>query len=757
MPDPSPAPAPVEPAPTPGAAWARAAVPYLAAALVALTLVPCLVPLIPQVAFDLDPRAGLSVSGGATGLTAAGLAWWAAGLALVSASALAAALIAGARPQAGMLLLTAGGAAAIIWHLGDSIEDALHGAAWLAALAAAAAWLHLGRFAAARRWAAAVLLGVAPLWALDAGREVWVEHPHTLAFFAEHKAELLAARGLEPGSGAAELYTRRLSFNDATGAVGFSNVFASLGGAAGVLAVAAGATWLRRRRWAAAGAAALGAVGAGLVVALTHSKGAPGALLVTAAAAVAVAGVRRWGGRAAPALAAAAGPLAVLAVLAAIALRLAVGEPAPPPDGFVPGADVAGERSLLFRGHYAAAAARIAGAHPLAGSGVRGFADLYPQVKPPLNPESVTSAHGLVADAVAMLGLGGWAVVGLLGVALARAGRARLRCDGGEAPPADPASTASPGLRPAVLAGLLLFGIALPVQIAVLSPGAAWGWLLGIGLFAAVVAAVARPGAPEVPAAAWWAVAVFVAVHGQVEMTFFQPASVVLMATLVAVAAAVPGLERPPTRGAWRRGVVAAVAPLAVLALAVLLAVHAARVTAHDAAMTGAAAALRRGEPALAVERLAAAQDAAGLDRTALSWRVRLHALERPGGPAGRSLAEARGWLDAAERGVAVRGGWFARQRAALADAVAAGPAVIADARSTARDLWAAAAALQPHHVAVALGHADAAVRAGDPAESVAALYARVLTLRENGYLDAADPLTPAQLDRARARAGAAD
>ena len=746
-------------APNPGAAWAHAAVPFLGAALMALALVPCLVPLIVQVAFDTDPRTQMLDTAAATGMPPGGLGWWAAGTALLASVSLAVAAAAGARLRPLLLLLVAAGVVGVGWHLRKTVEDGRHGAAWLAALSLAAAWLHLGQHAAARRWAGAVLLGVAPLWAIDALLYAWVGHPQDLAFFAQHRDELLAGRGFEPGSAAAVLFERRLSFSDATGPVGFSNVFASMAGAACVLGFASAVVWLRRACWPAAAGAALSAVAGATVVVLTHSKGAPAALLVTLAVALAVAGVVRLGGRAALALCAAAGPLAVLAVLAAVGVRLAAGEPAPPAGGFVPGTVVAGERSLLFRGHYAAAAARIAADHPVTGSGVRGFADRYPQVKPPLNPESVTSAHGLVADAVAMLGIGGWGVVLLMIGALSRAGLALASPARGPTP-LDGAAVRAAG--PILVAGVLLFGITLPMQVSLLTPEAAVGWLVGIGLFAALATVVARPGAPAVPPVAWWALAVFVAVHGQVEMTFFQPGSVALMASLVALPAGLPAVW-PGGGSAPRRRRAAAVGKatlaVALIVLPLVLAVQATRLARHDTLLSSAAAALRRGDRALAIERLNAAQYAAGLDRSALTWRLRLLALERPGGPLPIPLAQARAWLDGAQVGVAIPGGWFARQRATLMEAVASvprantDPAAVGLHAAAARQAWAKAAALQPFHVRVALYHADAAARAHDDPDAVAALYARVLKLREENYLDAADPLTPAQL--ARARAGA--
>ena len=104
-------------APTPGAAWAHAAVPFLGAALMALALVPCLVPLIVQVAFDTDPRTQMLDTAAATGMPPGGLGWWAAGTALLASVSLAVAAAAGARLRPLLLLLVAAGVVLSLIHI----------------------------------------------------------------------------------------------------------------------------------------------------------------------------------------------------------------------------------------------------------------------------------------------------------------------------------------------------------------------------------------------------------------------------------------------------------------------------------------------------------------------------------------------------------------------------------------------------------------------------------------------------------------
>ena len=758
--------------------FARRAVPFLAAVLAGVILIPTLVPTLATVAFDFDPRQAPANAAATGGLTPGGLSVWALTLAVVAAMGWVVALAAGAAPRKGLTALALVGAGFMASHLFDSVEDGFHQSAWIAAVTASVAWVHLAVFPDARRWAAAVLLGVAPFWLLDALHQVFVQHPLDIAWFAQHRDELLAGQGIAEGSIAAELYERRLSFNDAIGPVGFSNVFASLAGGVGVLGVmglvSAFATWrlegLRKGPWAWATLAVMGGAGAaGLgVVALTHSKGGALAVLAT----LAVGGVAVFLKRCLPRLCSvwnpALGPLAVAAILGVVVVRLTWGPPALPADGFVPGRPVVGERSLLFRGHYMVAATRIAADHPLQGSGVRGFADAYPRVKPPLNPESVTSAHGVLVDQIAMLGLGGWALGGLL-LGLLALGAVPLRSTNAEAKPhantasqarmephAEAAPSASTNWRPGLLAGFVLFGVGLWLIQPQLTPDLAMLWLAAMAGFAGVVVVVgmARDGlgvSPWTWRHGWWMAAVFVAIHGQIEMSFFQPASTAVMWMVLAVAAGANGtLARKPQR--WRSFASGGV--LMVFSV-LLLGAHANNAIEHDAALTHAATALRHGDHNTAIAQLAVAEDAAGLDRLALGWRWRLMAWEPL--PTAASIQKVLGEVEAFP-GLHLHlepSGWHERYRARLYEAAANLPNAEPQAASQAFMAWRKTASLQPHHIPAALAHADAAARASVDPTKVQTLYTHVLKLRTQHYLDAADPLNAKDLARVQAGAHA--
>ena len=63
----------------------------------------------------------------------------------------------------------------------------------------------------------------------------------------------------------------------------------------------------------------------------------------------------------------------------------------------------AGERSLLFRWHYATATGRMVIDHPVVGTGIGGYRDAYLHYRSPRNPEEVASPHSTALDWTATL------------------------------------------------------------------------------------------------------------------------------------------------------------------------------------------------------------------------------------------------------------------------------------------------------------------------------------------------------------------
>ncbi|MEM6855631.1 MAG: hypothetical protein AAF593_14585, partial [Planctomycetota bacterium] len=178
-------------------------------------------------------------------------------------------------------------------------------------------------------------------------------------------------------------------------------------------------------------------------------------------------------------------------------------------------------------------------------------------------------------------------------------------------------------------------------------------------------------------------------------------------------------------------------------------------VTRHEQAMAGAEAALRRGDTTLAIERLAEAQDAAGLDTRALRWRVQLYAFDpmraltemNRADDAQKLLGEAIAWLEDAvpeDRSPTT----VTRLRASLLERAAlewGGEERFAAAESA----FAALAMQSPYNIQDRLARADLAWAAGNR-DVARQRYAEVLELREQKYLDPADPLSSSELERVR-------
>ena len=186
------------------------------------------------------------------------------------------------------------------------------------------------------------------------------------------------------------------------------------------------------------------------------------------------------------------------------------------------------------------------------------------------------------------------------------------------------------------------------------------------------------------------------------------------------------------------------------------MSVYVSGVIRHERAMEEAAAALRRGDVPLAVDRLATAEHAAGWDTAALRWRVRLHAVE-PMGPLvqAQRQAEARhrvddalAWIDttSATHGTPPT---VARLRAQLLDRWAQVNGDRPGDVQAAREAYAELKPRSPFNIQDAWSRAELARRAGD-GPAAAAIYGEALALREQAYLDPADPLTAAQLRAAR-------
>ncbi|HYE02797.1 MAG TPA: O-antigen ligase family protein [Phycisphaerales bacterium] len=374
--------------------------------------------------WDMDPLiAGAPRTGLGPGamMTLHALALAGAGLALAGH------VLGGGRLHRMMIVLGALGGAGAAWHVflavSGTLESQVAGVAWLAGVGAGLALAHAGADARLRRVVAAVLLGLVGVLALRGVQQVMIEHPATVAAFSAAREEVLAAQGWTPGSPMALSYERRLLQPEATGWFGLANVQGTFAAWGVVTALGLVAAWWSARwrgqtgaRRLAGGAAAALTVLALVALALGGSRtGFVAAAGGLGALALLWAGSGRAGRRwlaVVAALAALAGPTALVALRAGVGDRL-------------------GELSLLYRWFYVQAVARVAWEHPLVGVGPGNFQRAYLTAKNPLSPEEVSSAHNLLLDWWAGLGVLGLAWAALLAWWVVRAGVGALGCGAG--------------------------------------------------------------------------------------------------------------------------------------------------------------------------------------------------------------------------------------------------------------------------------------------------------------------------------------
>jgi tetratricopeptide (TPR) repeat protein len=198
-----------------------------------------------------------------------------------------------------------------------------------------------------------------------------------------------------------------------------------------------------------------------------------------------------------------------------------------------------GEKSLLFRWHYLVGAGRVVSDHLITGVGPDGFQAAYTAVRVPRSPEEVASAHSMFADWLAMLGVLGAAWIGLVPLLTWRGGAARDRTADETVEAPAPAASRMPLLAAAIVAVLGLLP-ALPFEAAdVDSLGKEIGRAIGVLGYVACAAGLGlvlpRMRSSAVDRALACAAVVLV-VHGQIEMTFFDPGSVTWMMCILGLA-----------------------------------------------------------------------------------------------------------------------------------------------------------------------------------------------------------------------------
>ena len=559
------------------------------ALVLAAAFVRCVVPVAPQLYWDVDPRSDRWISQ-ITAMGPAHVAWLDVAALLVTAAALGAHLLAGGVIRWWSVVLFAAGACFCARHMPNHALDLRLGAGWIAAAALGVAARHLAEHERPRRLLIAAALGLLVPLGVDAVWYVVVEHPMTVANYRQDIRQVLEARGFQYGSAQHLLFEKRVVAADAGGAFAMSNVFGSVVAALTALAAWFGWVSLHARR---RGPATVGLVAAGLglvAVWLSRSRGAAVALCIVGATCAAVWLLRRRP-RALKAVPLAAVGLVVLAV-AAVLVRGMAGAPQ----------THEGEISLLFRFHYWQAAARIA-AEPLwpgaiGGVGPARFKDDYMRLKEPQNPEQVTTSHNVFIDWVTMLGLGGVAWAALLAGWLWRGAAEGSRRLGGRSPPTDAppvpghrTDLSAPDMGWALLVALPLFATQYGFERYQFDLPNAMAWMVGAGGFVFVAAAtqernVAAPGHLHF---ALVAAALVLLVHNQIEMSFYLEGSAALAWLLVGASAATADARRGRNRWAF---VVPAVVALGALILALGPAVALSR---QQGSLAAAAVSLREG------------------------------------------------------------------------------------------------------------------------------------------------------------------
>ena len=275
----------------------------------------------------------------------------------------------------------------VFWHAWYDPADLEQGSMWMASILGAVALSHAARDRLARGLGLAILMAGLVFLMIRAIEQVIWDIPSTIAYFESNREEVLAMRGLEPGSSAALVLERRLLNAVPTAWFDSTNLLSSL--------MAAGSCfWLcisihafkSRLTSGVSGLCGFMAVCLAAIVLATGSIGGLAVLLVGVLFIIAYQ-LRPSSGRAFGWMAVS---LVVLALMAA-PLSSLLGE-------------LPGINSLLIRSGYVAGAAEITSSAPLVGVGPAGFQDAWMLVRGPSSPEEIVSPHSMPWDWLATTG-----------------------------------------------------------------------------------------------------------------------------------------------------------------------------------------------------------------------------------------------------------------------------------------------------------------------------------------------------------------
>ena len=302
-----------------------------------------------------------------------------------------------------LLLLASLPLVPILLHGSLSAADMARGLDWFSAAIAAVAIAHAVRAPGLRSLVLSMLLAILALVCVRGLVQIYIEHPMTVKFFRFNSEEVLASFGWAQDSEQARLYIRRLLQPEATGWFGLANIVSGLLAFGFVLVLSS----ILRIRGVSGGLRVFLMVivcGAfGWVLLLNGSKGAMGALVIGLSITGLSVFVPKRSGR--PGFTG-MGWLAFFGVVIPAAVILLRG-------GFLGEASLGGEKSLLFRWQYALGAMRVFASEPYLGVGPDGFQSALLALKNPFNPEDPVSAHNVILDWCATLGIfaAGWLVM----------------------------------------------------------------------------------------------------------------------------------------------------------------------------------------------------------------------------------------------------------------------------------------------------------------------------------------------------------
>lgn len=442
-------------------------------------------------------------------------------------------------------------AVGLAWIARADVYSAYICLGWLVASGLGVCLYFSGSDGAVRRIAIALMVILLALWVGDALKYRLVEHPMTIREFQIQEKEFLKAQGWQNDSQDYLKYRQRLDDPAAIGPVGFSNVFGSWLAAASMIGLLlACERWKRKRPFESLPMLALGGAGI-LALYLTLSKGA-WATFIYVGVVLLIGFVymhHRWrkdrttldGGSNRHWFVLAALLLLMLLPSLVVISRGMMGPPV----------EVGDERSLMYRFWYWQTGAELLwlGHWPI-GPGY--FQDLFKDAKPAALPEAVQSLHNWIGDWFILAGPAGLGLIGLTiaawwqGIFLCVRASATERSSASDEvtqPMRNPESHVWP-VRLAVYAALVSGMILLVVMFYIHYPALMLPALMGIVLISAVIgialaALILYRGVETYIMNLCLVVGASVyLLHGQIEMTLYQPGSVIWVGAWMGLTAA---------------------------------------------------------------------------------------------------------------------------------------------------------------------------------------------------------------------------